>query len=83
MAIKFTPRRSTQGAVHFPVRFSGFCQAIGRPRIWRDFRKVRSGDIARQKYIFPDGEQLRGTLLHMGLREIRGSRTLDKLVEVK
>lgn len=65
------------------VNFSGFCQAVGRPRIWRDFRRVQSGDTARQKYVFRNGEALRGTHLHMGLREIRGARTLDRLVEVE
>lgn len=65
------------------VNFSGFCQAVGRPRIWREFRRVQSGDTARQQYVFTNGAALRGTQLHMGLREIRGARTLDRLVEVE
>jgi hypothetical protein len=65
------------------VSFWGFCQAMNRPRTEHAFLNVRPGDTSRFEYSLPNAAQLVGGALHMGLREIRGSRTLDKLVDVR
>lgn len=63
-----------------PVNFSAFCAAPGRPREEREFRQVGPGEVTQVSYVFLAAPDLRGALLHMGIREIRGKRSLDELV---
>ncbi len=65
------------------VNFWGFCQAPNRPRKEHAFLSLKPGDSSRHEYVLTNGRELIGQQLHMGLREIRGSRTLDKLVDVR
>ncbi|MCA9242443.1 MAG: hypothetical protein KDA32_00700 [Phycisphaerales bacterium] len=63
-----------------PVNFSAYCAAPGRPREEREFRAVGPGEVSQTSYVFLGARDLRGALLQMGIREIRGKRSLDELV---
>lgn len=63
------------------VSFRGFCDAPNHARIERVFRKIPPGQTHTQRYRYRGGLGLRNTRLHVGLREIRGRRTLDQLVD--
>ncbi|MBU0638214.1 MAG: hypothetical protein KKB50_05055 [Planctomycetes bacterium] len=65
-----------------PASFAGFCQAPDHAREEREFLDIAPGEVETQRYFFPAARALRGLLVHVGIREIRGPRKLDQLVEV-
>lgn len=65
-----------------PVRFESFCVAKNRQRADGLFIDVPPGGRLSQIYVFTDASDLAGSLLHMGIQEIRGDRRLNQLVEV-
>jgi hypothetical protein len=67
-----------------PVSFGAFCQAPLRPQLEHAFIDVPAGESQTHVYVIADEQvrELAGMTLHLGLREVRGKRTLDQLVEV-
>ncbi len=67
-----------------PIDFTAFCQAPLRPRADRAFLNLAPGESRTQTYVFADAQilELAGMTLHLGLRENRGNRELDQLVEI-
>ncbi|MBN2445522.1 MAG: hypothetical protein JXO22_02270, partial [Phycisphaerae bacterium] len=67
-----------------PVSFAAFCQAPLRPLIERAFANVQPDETQTNTYVLADQRvrELAGLSLHLGLREYRGERELDQLVEV-
>lgn len=65
-----------------PISFLGYCNVRGRPRSERSFLNVGAGQTARQRYVFPRAHDLSGTRGFTGVRELRGERSLDQLVDI-
>lgn len=65
------------------VSFAAFCEPPGWARAEGEFLDVPPGAFAHQTYVFPDSrDALAGTLLHVGIQEIDGPRTLNQFAEV-
>ncbi|MBI5865274.1 MAG: hypothetical protein HZB38_12340 [Planctomycetes bacterium] len=65
-----------------PVSFMGFCAAPNRPRAEAIFAEVGAGESMSRTYVFTRSRDLAIRRLHMGVREIRGDRRLNQLVDV-
>lgn len=65
-----------------PVSFWGFGQAPGRARVERAFLDVGPGDHATQTLQLPRARNLVGQRIHVGIREIRGPRSLDQVIDI-
>lgn len=64
------------------IRFSGFCETPRRARAEALFLDIPHGESQTALYVYPDSRDLAGAQVHVGVREIRGLRRLDQLVEV-
>lgn len=64
------------------ISFTSYCQARDRPRVDRMLLEVQPGQIETCYYLFDDARDLAGTLLYVGVDEIRGERSLNQLVAV-
>ncbi|MGD8451101.1 MAG: hypothetical protein PVJ57_04730 [Phycisphaerae bacterium] len=64
------------------VSFSAFCQAPGRAQLEQTFLDVRPNERQTCRYVLPRARKLAGGVLRVGVREIRGPRSLDQLVEI-
>lgn len=64
------------------VSFTGSCDAPLRPRIERAFMEVPPGEYRTQRYLIRDARELSGRRIRLGVNEIRGTRTLEQLVDI-
>ncbi len=64
------------------VRFDGFCQPVQRPRQEHAYLNLPPGETAEHSYVFPSARDLAGLRIHVGVREIRGNRVIERLVTV-
>lgn len=65
-----------------PVNFNAFCQVSNRAQAEGAFLDVAPGDVAVQRYRFPQARDLAGGRAWIAIQEIDGPRTLDQLVSV-
>ncbi len=65
-----------------PVSFTGVCRVPQRPPLEAAFLDVAPGEMRPQVYCFPGARGLAGAAAQVSVREIRGRRALDQLVEL-
>lgn len=75
-------QQSLQNLSGQPVNFTAFCDAPGYARQERFFSNVAPGEVSIQTYVFPNGRELAGTSLPIGVQEIGGKRSLNQFAEV-
>ncbi|TWT45465.1 hypothetical protein RAS1_18900 [Phycisphaerae bacterium RAS1] len=75
-------RQSFRNLSSATVSFTSYCQAAGRPRAEGAFLNVPAGELREQIYQFNDARSLSGSVLALGIQEVRGQRVLDQLVDV-
>lgn len=64
------------------IGFKGFCDVPGRARLEGMFVNVQPGESSTQVYVYPNAKMLGGSLIYLGVQEIRGERSLNQIVEV-
>lgn len=64
------------------VSFTGSCDAPLRSRIERAFMDVPPGEYRTHRYLIRDARELAGRRIRVGVSEIRGSRTMEQLVDI-
>lgn len=63
------------------VSFDTYCDAPARARQEGQFLEVRPGELAIQRYTFPNSRELHGARLSLGIDEIGGQRTLIQFAD--
>lgn len=64
------------------VSFDGFCQPPQRAQARHAFLNLVPGAATERVYAFEGAAALRGGRVHVGIREIRGDRVVERLVDV-
>lgn len=62
------------------VSFDGFLAAPGFPRQQQFFLEVAPGELREVEYVLPGAKSLAEDQLLLGIKEIRGARTLDTVI---
>ncbi len=64
------------------VSFNTYCDPPGRAREERFFNDIAPGEVSIQTYVIPNGRDLAGMRIPMGIVEIDGPRSLNQFAEV-